>query len=55
MTFASAFDFPFDLPAPETTDLMGTYTLKTVEQDVRIQISGPILMNWMTVFLEKEI
>ncbi len=55
MTFSSAFNFPFDLPMPETTDLMGTYTLKTVEQNIRLQISGPILMNWMTVFLEKEV
>jgi hypothetical protein len=55
ITFSSVFDFPFDLPAPETVDLMGTYTLKSVENDVRIQISGPILMNWMTVVLEREV
>ncbi len=53
-TLASTFEFPFDLPVPDNQDLMGTYTVKSAENHGRIQISGPILMNWMTVILEKQ-
>lgn len=51
-TAAELFQFPFDLSPPIDSNYMGTYTVSSVDS-TRIQISGPILMNWMTVILEK--
>lgn len=50
---AIPFVFPFDLPTPADKNFMSTYTLKSDERNDRIQISGPMLMNWMTLILEK--
>jgi len=45
------FRIDIDLPKPEHKK-MGTYTVKTIE-DERIQISGPLLMPWKFIALEK--
>jgi ubiquinone/menaquinone biosynthesis C-methylase UbiE len=47
------FDINIDLPKPIDSDFMGTYT-KTVSSESRnerLQISGPLLMNWYSVSL----
>jgi trans-aconitate methyltransferase len=51
-TYAEPFEFPFDLSPPSDLNYMGTYTYLSM-QGKRIQVSGPILMNWMTIILEK--
>jgi SAM-dependent methyltransferase len=50
-----AFEMPFDLPQPDNPDLMGTYTVKVAGRATpqRLQISGPLLMNWRFVCLEQ--
>jgi len=53
------FEVPIDLPKmSKPTHRMGTYTLKCQGnegggRDRRIQISGPILMNWFMLFFMK--
>ena len=39
------FEIDIDLIAPVNINKMSTYTVKT-ENDKRLQISGPLLMNW---------
>jgi ubiquinone/menaquinone biosynthesis C-methylase UbiE len=49
------FEINIDIPKPENIDLMGTFTEK-VEGSLdyqRLQISGPLLMNWYFVLLKK--
>jgi hypothetical protein len=46
------FEMDIDLPKPEHT-LMGTYT-KTLPNGKRLQISGPLLMNWYFIYAAKE-
>jgi hypothetical protein len=48
------FSIDVDLPKPLDVDFMSTYTEKLVsaEKDSRIQISGPVLMNWYFVMIE---
>jgi SAM-dependent methyltransferase len=48
------FSIDVDLPKPPDVDFMSTYTEKlvTADKDTRIQISGPILMNWYFVMIE---
>jgi ubiquinone/menaquinone biosynthesis C-methylase UbiE len=51
------FDIGIDIPKPKNIDLMGTFTEK-VEGSLdyqRIQISGPLLMNWYFVLLKKSV
>jgi SAM-dependent methyltransferase len=45
------FTIDIDLPRPDNPDLMGTYTIPSV--DGRIQVSGPLLMNWRFVLLRR--
>lgn len=45
------FEIDIDLPKP-TTNRMGTYTEK-LSNGKRIQISGPVLMNWYFIYAEK--
>ena len=52
--FAERFELPFDIKKPEDIDTMGTYTIQALETSRRIQLSGPILMNWMTVILKRK-
>lgn len=49
------FEIGIDIPKPENIDHMGTYTRKITGQsgDLRLQISGPLLMNWYFVLLQK--
>ena len=49
------FEIDIDLPRPTDRDTMGTYTVRTAESGApkRLQISGPLLMNWHYVLLEK--
>ncbi len=49
---ATPFEFPFDIP-PADKNFMGTYTLKPIEKSERIQVSGPMILNWMTLVLAK--
>ena len=53
ISLATPFLFPFDLPPPANENFMQTYTLKSIEKSERIQISGPMLMNWMTIVLTR--
>jgi len=49
------FDIEIDLPRPKNIDLMGTFTEK-VQGGLdyqRLQISGPLLMNWYFVLIRK--
>lgn len=54
VTKVKKFTIDVDLPKPLDIDFMSTYTEKIVsaEEDERIQISGPILMNWYFVLIE---
>jgi ubiquinone/menaquinone biosynthesis C-methylase UbiE len=49
------FEIPFDIPQNGNIDALGTYTMKTSEPGgpKRIQISGPVLMNWYFVLIQK--
>jgi SAM-dependent methyltransferase len=50
------FDIDVDLPRPENRDLMGTYTVRIRQDEAaqeRLQISGPLLMNWRNVLIER--
>jgi hypothetical protein len=49
------FDIGIDIPKSSNIDLMGTFTEKVqrgVEYE-RLQISGPLLMNWCFVLVTK--
>jgi hypothetical protein len=50
------FDIDVDLPKPTDIDFMSTYTerLMDVESIRRIQISGPLLMNWYFIMLQAQ-
>ena len=55
VTATQKFDLGIDLPKPDNADLMGTYT-ERVQREIdfeRIQISGPLLMNWKFVLLTR--
>jgi hypothetical protein len=45
------FNIQIDLPRPERSDLMGTYTLKLDTGD-RLQVSGALLMPWKIVRID---
>lgn len=52
------FKIEFDLPKPSDPDLMATYTQKLLNDnassnkgDERLQISGPLLMNWYMLLI----
>jgi SAM-dependent methyltransferase len=50
------FDIDIDIERPTNPDLMGTYTRKVVGgcyAEERIQISGPLLMSWYMLLIEK--
>lgn len=50
------FKISIDLPKSSNPDLMGTYTQKVHNErglDERMQISGPLLMPWYMVLIEK--
>ena len=49
------FDIRIDIPKPKNIDLMGTFTEKVEGSSDyhRLQISGPLLMNWYFVLIKK--
>lgn len=49
------FEIDIDIPKPKSTNVMGTYTRKIVDSQkyARLQISGPILMPWYFINLER--
>ena len=49
------FQMPTDLPKPSNNDLMTTYTRRVCDgENVELlQISGPLLMPWYMLMLEK--
>jgi len=49
------FNIAVDLPKPESLDLMGTFTQQVLENNAitRLQISGPLLMNWYMLFFRR--
>ena len=49
------FEIPVDIAKPLNEDIMGTYTLKVCETNnsYNMQVSGPILMPWYFVYLER--
>jgi ubiquinone/menaquinone biosynthesis C-methylase UbiE len=51
----SPFDIDIDIEKPNNLNIMGTYTRKLVNDNnqQRIQISGPLLMNWYMLLIEK--
>ncbi len=50
------FEIPFDIAPSGNIDSLGTYTVKTLDigEPKRIQISGPVLMNWYFVMIVKD-
>lgn len=52
------FNIDIDLQRPDNMDAMGTYTERIMAQgsgsEKRIQISGPLLMNWYMVLIQKK-
>jgi SAM-dependent methyltransferase len=55
---AEAFEIDIDLPAPADLDSMGTYTRRVLDPGhgtpSRIQISGPLLMNWHMLMIVRK-
>ena len=50
------FEISIDLIKPNNKDILGTYTEKIIVNEFdlkRIQISGPLLMNWYTILINK--
>ena len=55
------FDIDIDINMPKNKDRMYTYTIKVEQNEVerkedfvkRIQISGPVLMNWKNILIKK--
>jgi SAM-dependent methyltransferase len=52
---SNGFDIGIDIPKPANIDLMGTFTEKVVRSSgyQRLQISGPLIMNWYFVLIKK--
>jgi hypothetical protein len=53
---ATPFNIDIDIEKPSDLDSMGTYTRRLVSwkgRQERIQISGPLLMNWYMLLIEK--
>jgi SAM-dependent methyltransferase len=59
LTKAVPFQIKIDLEKPKDKDSMGTYTRRVVcntsinDSSQRLQISGPLLMNWYMVLIER--
>lgn len=54
MDCAKPFNIDIDLPMPADRNVMGTYTVKVEPNQLRLQISGPLLMSWYFVMLQKQ-
>lgn len=55
LTKYEPFEIEIDLPKPANQNSMSTYTLRLSENEnkSRLQVSGPILMNWYMLLFEK--
>lgn len=53
LTRSAQFHIGIDLEKPSNLDAMGTYTRKT-EAGERLQISGPLLMPWHMIMIERQ-
>lgn len=50
------FEIGIDLKKPQNKNILGTYTEKIIQNKSkfkRIQISGPLLLNWHTILIKK--
>ena len=55
------FEIDIDVSAPDDNDRMATYTIRVADTDFekkassvkRLQISGPVLMNWKNILIKK--
>jgi ubiquinone/menaquinone biosynthesis C-methylase UbiE len=55
------FDIDIDISVPENKDRMSTFTVKLEQNEVdkrehvtkRLQISGPVLMNWKNILIKR--
>jgi trans-aconitate methyltransferase len=57
VSLAEPFNIDVDIAMPEDPDVMGTYT-RTISdgnlgKPTRLQISGPVLMNWYQILIER--
>ncbi len=52
---SAPFEIDIDIPKPTDIDILGTYTRRIVseDQEERIQVSGPLLLNWYCLKLRK--
>jgi SAM-dependent methyltransferase len=52
------FDIDIDIPKPDDPDIMGTYTRMVCDagggNPTRLQMSGPLVMNWYQVLIERK-
>jgi SAM-dependent methyltransferase len=56
VTKTQPFEIDIDLAKPSNIDIMGTYTKKVIgdkKEEERLQISGPLLLNWYFVLVQK--
>lgn len=54
LTRVEPFNIGIDLAKPSNLDAMGTYTRKT-DDGSRLQISGPLLMPWHMILIERQL
>ena len=58
VTRDAPFEIGIDLARPASPDYMGTYTVQAQEAGGvagRLQISGPLLMNWRFLLIERQV
>ena len=58
ISIVEPFNLSIDLKKPKNLNILGTYTEKVKQMDSsfkRIQISGPLLLNWHTILIEKNV
>ena len=53
LTKVKPFKIDIDISEPKNKDHMSTFTKRIADSSDRLQISGPILLNWYFVMIEK--
>jgi len=53
LTKVKPFKIDIDISEPKNKDHMSTFTIQIADSSDRLQISGPILLNWYFVMIEK--